>query len=674
MARRARKTKLSLPSRNDTPPKRDRSTDKGAPSKEDLEFISHVQEEFKKSMDHEKENRDAYEEDIDFGMAGNQWPEAVRMQREEEYRPCLTINRVQQFIRQVVNDARQNTPGMHAAPVDSAADVETAKVIEGIIRHIEYDSSADAAYDTAAETSVAGGFGYMRVALEYAGADSFDMDIKVKRVPNPLAILGDRNSVEADSNDWDYAFVTEVYDETQYTREFGDKAQVSWDSDAWSSNSWRDNDNVTVAEYWERTYEDMKIVQFLDKIHNKSRVLRESDIENRPEIQVAIAKGLFEHQRDRMAKAPVVRQYILSGVEILSQTPWPGTWIPIVPVYGSEYWKEGKRVLRSLINPSKDAQRNYNYWRSASAELVALAPKAPFIGKKGTFASDNRWESVNSQSHPYLEYDSEVPIRQPLDSGPAAGAIQEALNANDDIKATIGMYDASIGARSNEVSGKAILARQREGDVATFHFQDNLNRSIRHLGRIMVELIPQVYSGPRQVRILGEDQKERNVPVNQRFEKTDEEGNVQIVEHDLTLGKYDIRMESGPSYTTRRQEAAEQMTEMARHVPDFVMLAGDILAKNLDWPGASEIAERLEQKYKEAKGQLPPEVENMIKQGKETIAKLQKENEMLKAEHNLKREANMIDKHEAETKRMKVENDFLIDQLPAIPTPGENNG
>src|SRR5205807_7540548 len=246
--------------------------------------------------------------------------------------------------------------------------------------------------------------------------------------------------------------------------------------------------------------------------------------------------------RGRAARSWRVTQTILTGAEVLEENVWPGKFIPIVPVYGDEVAIEGKRHLRSLVRDAKDPQRMFNYWRTASTELVALAPKAPFIGPKGSFTTDAaKWATANVENHAFMEYDDRgtAPQRQPF-AGVPAGALQEALNASDDIKAIIGLYNASLGDSGNEVSGRAILARQREGDVSTFHFIDNLSRAIEHGGRILIDLIPLVYTGNRIVRVLGPDDVAANVPLNVC---------------DLGRGKYDLTVETGPSCTTRRVAA-----------------------------------------------------------------------------------------------------------------------
>jgi hypothetical protein len=277
--------------------------------------------------------------------------------------------------------------------------------------------------------------------------------------------------------------------------------------------------------------------------------------------------------------------------------------------------------------------------------------------------------------------------------GVAAGALQEALNASDDMKSIIGMYDASLGARSNEVSGRAIIARQREGDVSTFHFIDNLGRAIRHTGRILIDLVPKVYDKPRIVRVLGEDGSERTVPVNQQMPQMNAQTGQPMVDpngapilaiHDLAAGKYDLTVETGPSFMTRRQEAAEQMVEFVRAFPPAASVMGDLLAKNLDWPGAAEIAERLKALLPPALQQqqqgLPPQVaqqieqgKQMIQQGQQLIQQLQAENAQLKQQQASKAQEMAIKQFEAETDRMKVVAEINKEQAGrTLPSQAEN--
>lgn len=602
---------------------------------------------FERCDEAEGDNRQAYKDDTLFVRAREQWPEAIRKQREQENRPCLTIDKLGPVIRQVVNDARQNKPSIKVHPVDSQGDPETAEIINGLIRNIEYTSSADVAYDTAVECAAGGGFGYIRVGIDYAYDDSFDMDITIDRVPNPLSIYGDPNSTAADSSDWNVAFVVDRVPKDEFKAKYPKATITDWDSDAWEdAGEWLNSDGVLVAEYWTREEYEKVIVKATN-----GNIYDEKDLTEDEDVAAGVANGLIVLAVDklgqpirRVTKCYRVMQYIMTGVEVLSEREWPGKYIPIIPVYGDEFWIDGKRYLRSLINGAKDAQQMLNFWRTNGTELVALAPRMPYIGPKGAFDHDQeRWQTANTKSHAYIEYEgAQAPQRQPLDSGVAAGSMQEALNASDDIKSITGIYDASLGARSNETSGRAIMARQREGDVSTFHFIDNLSRAIRHTGRVIIDLIPSVYNAARIVRVIGEDGSQEAQPVNQEALKIDKQtgqpvkdefGNAVMAIHDLTVGKYDLTVSTGPSYTTQRQETADQMMQLIQAYPAAAPLVGDILVKSLDWQGADEIAERIRRMIPaQAMGEqaLPPEVMKLIEEGKAKLAELTAENEQLK--------------------------------------------
>lgn len=676
--------------------------------------LEEARKEFQRCQDGEKDNRLTALEDIKFARLGEQWPEDVIKQRMIEKRPMLTINKLPAFIRQVVNDSRQNKPSITVHPVDSRADPKTAEVLSGIIRNIESVSNADVAYDTACEQAVTGGFGYWRITLGYAYDDAFDLDVLIERITNQFSVYGDPNSTAADSSDWDVAFITDRIPKATFERKYKGKANVSWDDSAWSEcGEWLNDDGVLVAEWWRRYEEDKEIVQLDDGM-----IFSIEDIETNEDLQLAIEMGERTIVKRRTIKSKRVTQTIISGVDILEEEKdFLGCYIPIVPVYGEEIIVEGKRYFRGLVNAAKDAQRMFNYWRSTATELVALAPRVPWVGHESAFAADDRWATANTDSHSYLTVTDgqQLPQRQPMDTGSAGGALQEALNASDDMKAIIGMYDASLGARSNETSGKAIMARQREGDVATFHFLDNVTRAIRHTGKILIGLIPKVYTGERIMRVLGEDGTAKNIPVNKEFE-ADEEGNPipeeQMAQqqmgggmpmagpgmeqedegaaheameaaqrtmalHDLSLGKYDVTVKSGPSFTSKREEAAYQMTEFVRSFPQAAPVIGDLLAKNLDWPGADEIAKRLEKLSGQGEQpQIPPELQQQIEQGQQLIEQQQAEIERMKADQAAEQGKMQIDamkvqidaqkltieeqkaktaQFEAETERMKTE-------------------
>jgi hypothetical protein len=618
-------------------------------SSEDADILAAAKDEFARIEDVERENRTTALESILFARKGEQWPEHIRKLREAERRPILTINKLPAFIRQVVNDSRMNKPSIKIRPVDGKADPETADVISGLIRNIEYVSNADVAYDTAVESAVSGGIGYWRVTMDYSYEDSFEMDLGIQRIGNPFSVYGDPNSRAADSSDWDVAFVVDRLSKRQYERKYGSAdSKIDWDSDAWRNlaEPWMDSDGVQVAEYWTREEVKRRILRFTDTRSGEMFVTDEDGVQDE-DVAPLIELGVLQFMDEREGIKHKVTQRIMSGAELLKTTEWPGCYIPIVPVYGEEIDVEGKRYFRSLIWHAMDPQREYNFWRTAAAELVALAPRVPFIGPKGAFDDDPNWQVANTHSLAYLEYKGNVPPqRQPLDIGPAVGNMQMALAASDDIKAVTGIHDASLGQRSNETSGKAIMARQREGDVSTFHFIDNMSRAIRHTGRILVDLIPKVYTTERIVRVIGEDGKEETKQVNAPYPVRDPRSGEPVTQvvgrdqrtglpleeavtamHDLRVGKYDVAVDTGPSFTTRREEASIAMTEIVRaHPPAAPILAPEII-KNMDFPNAQEISEKFE---KMAEGQVPPQVQKMIEQGKQELLKLQQENAQLK--------------------------------------------
>ncbi|THD80625.1 MAG: hypothetical protein E7812_07805 [Phenylobacterium sp.] len=565
----------------------------------DDEILQEAREAFELAADAEAENRREALDDLRFARLGEQWPERVRRERELDGRPCLTINRLPAFIRQVVNDARQNKPAMIVHPVDSQSDPATAEIMSGLIRHIEQSSDAEVAYDTALDFAVTGGFGYFRINTRYASDDSFDQDLVIERVANPFSIYGDPNGTAADSSDWNVAFVVDTLPKAAFEARWKGAEPVDWSADAYASLRlpWIEGDQVMVCEYWRREACQRQIVALSD-----GQVVEVAVYEAQKAMFDAL--GVSVVGRPRPVASHRVTQKIVTGAEVLERIEWAGKFIPIVPVYGEELHVDGRRRLRSLVRDAKDPQRMFNYWRTTTTELVALAPKTPFIGRKGAFETDSaKWATANTQTHAYIEYDGpEPPQRQPF-AGPPAGAMQEALSASDDMKAIMGLHDASLGAPSNETSGRAIMMRQREGDISTFHYIDNLSRALRHGGRILLDLIPRVYGTARVIRVIGGDGAAQAVAVNQppaagqgggqpAAPAAGELGKVEKI-YDLTVGKYDLTVEAGPSFTTRREEAANQMIELIRAYPQAAPLIGDLLAKNLDWPGADEIAQRL---------------------------------------------------------------------------------
>lgn len=547
-------------------------------------LLREARERFDNAQEHEKDNRDAATEDFCFA-AGDQWPEEVKRTRERDGRPCLTINRLPQFIRQVTGEARQNKPAIRTIPKDGAADPETAKIYDGIIRQIEAASRASHAYITALEHACTGGFGHWRVVTEYADSDAFEQDIRIRRIHNPFSVYWDSNATEYDRSDAMWCFVTEWISKEQFERQYPKETPKDWELTYGRENcqSWlRDKDDfVRIAEYWKKEPVQKRIGMTAD-----GQVIDLTDRELPPGVQIV---------RQRMVDTHRVIRYVLAGHTVLEEAKeWPGKYIPIVPCYGPEEFYDGEIRYLSVIRYAKDPMRQYNYWQSSITEKIALAPKSPYIGTQKMFEGlEDTWARANDENYAYLPYnaDPEAPGGAPQRNSPAPinqAELAQSAQAIDDLKATTGIYDASLGAQGNETSGRAIMARQQEGDTATFAWIDNLSRSIEHTGRILIDLIPRIYDTERMVRILGEDGSSEFVPINAYAR--DEDGNPVLV-HDLAVGKYDVEVSVGPSFTTRRQEAAASITEFVRAYPASAPVLIPMIAKHMDWPESDKVAE-----------------------------------------------------------------------------------
>ncbi|MBP9693182.1 MAG: hypothetical protein KBE16_00530 [Alphaproteobacteria bacterium] len=572
-------------------------------------------------------------EDLKF-RAGDQWPEEIKSERNQDGRPCLTINRIPQFIRQITNDQRQNRPAIRVSPVDDKADIDTAKILQGIIRHIEYNSSADTAYDTAFEGAVTQGFGYFRILTDYVDAKSFDQEILIKKISNSFSVYPDPFSKESDGSDMNWCLIVDNISKDDYEAQYGEselsKTQ-DWQGIGDSSEGWISEESCRVAEYFYIEYKEETIV-----LLSNGEVIEKS--------KVKILPDGITIKDERKTSVPVVKWLKINGIEILEETEWAGQWIPIIPVYGDELNVDGKKILEGVIRHAKDSQRMYNFWASSETEAIALAPKAPYLVAEGQIKGfEGQWALANRKTQAYLPYN-------PISSGgtvigapqrnayePPVQAISNArMLASEDLKATTGIYDAALGNRSNENSGIAIQRRNAQTQTSNFHFVDNLSRSLKHAGRILIDLIPKIYDAPRAARILGEDGEQEVVRINEEFQKDG-----QLITYDLGRGKYDVAVDVGPSFATKRQEAVSSMLEMSKANPQVMAVAGDLLVKNMDWQGAQEIAERLKKTIDpniigddKNKQQVPPEMQAQMQQMNSMIdqltQKLNEANEQIK--------------------------------------------
>jgi len=583
----------------------------GKPLKSDSDVLSTARDRLSMAISAYSESREDELDDLRFyaGSPDNQWqwPADVLATRGAvqgqtiNARPCLTINKLPQHVHQITNDQRQNRPGIKVIPVDDNADVEVAEIFNGMIRHIEYISDADVAYDTACENQVAYGEGYIRILTEYCDDDTFDQDIKIARVRNSFSVYMDPLIQDPCGSDAKWCFITEDLSKDEYARLFPNASPISTLETLGigdqNLSQWLNTDTIRIAEYFYCDYERKTLNLYPGNV---------TAFEGTPEDkQLKAVYGTPKKSREADIKK--IKWCKINGYEILEEQEWAGSCIPVVRVIGNEYEVEGRIYISGLVRNAKDAQRMYNYWTSQEAEMLALAPKAPFIGYGGQFEGyESQWKTANTNNWPYLEVNPDVTDGQgailplPQRAQPpmaSSGLMQAKLGASEDIKSATGQYNASLGQQSNERSGRAILARQREGDVGTYHYQDNLARAVRYVGRQCVELIPKIYDTQRIARIIGIDGETKMVKIDPTQQEPvrkiqNQEGIVIDKIYNPSVGKYDVVVATGPGYATKRQEALEAMAQLLQGNPQLWSVAGDLFVKNMDWPGAQEMSKR----------------------------------------------------------------------------------
>jgi len=580
--------------------------------------------------DSDSNNRAEALDDVRFA-AGDQWPVDVQNSRVLEARPCLTINKVDAYIRQICNQQRQQRPRIKVHGMNNESDEKVAEILTGICRHIENQSDADAAYDHAFEYCVKMGWGYWRITTDYVREDSFDQEIYIRPVENPFTVYFDPNSVLPDGSDAERVLITTVVSKEVFKTMYPD-AEVD---QGFSSRGTGDTESEWV------TKEDIRIAEYFYTERIKDMLLELSDGTTGYSSEVPSKEVLAQAGITVIAKRDVWRKKIkyckLTAMQILEEGEWAGKYIPIVPVYGQEVRVDDKHKKFGLVRMAKDPQRMYNYWSTALTETVALAPKAKWLLAEGQDEGhENEWAMANIKAMPVLRYkqtDTEgrpAPAPTRLQPEPPPAGVMSALQGmNQDLQAVVGIFDPSQLPQGIQ-SGKSINGQQMQADMTNFHYYDNLTRSIRHTGRIILDLVPKIYDRERVMRIIGDDGKPEIVTLNQPG--SDENGVAKVL-NDVTVGEYDVVMDTGPGYNSKRQEAVEAMTNLFAADPQLVQVAGDLYVRNMDFPGSDIIADRLAINNPLAqideKSDIPPQAQMMIAQSKAQIQKLQEQIQMM---------------------------------------------
>ena len=597
--------------------------------------------------DADSTNRAEALNDIKFA-AGDQWPVEIQNSRNLESRPCLTINKIDAYIRQVTNQQRMQRPRIKVHPVNNLADYKIAQVIEGITRHIEVNSNADTAYDTAFDYAVRMGWGYWRINTKYVSETSFDQEIFIDTIDNPFTVYFDPNSILPDGSDAERCLITTVMDKKifrEYYPDADDGANFQQRSTGDDTSAWVTKEDIRVAEFFYIERERAKLYLLSD---GTSGFADSDNFFARVE-----AAGLtVVDERDSFRKA--VKWIKCTAMEVLEEKTMAGKYIPVVPCYGAQVIVDDKRKKYGLVRFAKDPQRMYNFWRTSMTESVALAPKAKWLLAEGQDEGhENEWAMANIKSTPVLRYKQKDIEGQPapaptrLQPEPPPTGIMEAAGAiSADLQMVLGVLDPNQ-LPSGNISGKALQGQQNQVDLSNFHFYDNMTRSIRHTGKIILDLIPKIYDTQRVMRIIGSDGQPDMTTINEQNE-------IGEVLNDVTVGEYDVVMDTGPGFQTKRQQAVESMMPLLTGNAELFNIAGDLVFRNMDFPGADVIADRLAAMNPMAqideKSDIPPEIQMRLAQSQQAIEQLQQQLQAAGLEINNRMQVAQI-KEEGATKR-----------------------
>jgi len=572
-------------------------------------------------------------EDLMF-VDGQQWPEDILRQRNDERRPSETVNKIPPTINQVVNDMRQNKPQIKIRPVDSVTDPDTAMVIDGHIRTIMSGPDAKSAIDTASFYQVASGFGYIRVLTRYVDKTSFDQELYIDRVENPFSVyvpIGLINQI--DFSDMPYCFVRTRVSKDDFAEMYPDSDMTSYDVAGVGEDYWIDGSFIYVCEYFEKVCE-------YETLYKMSNGLITKDKE---QVDRLVEEGVEIDNKREIETNKIIWRKITRN-EILEEEEFPGEYIPIVPVLGQEINVNGEKKWHSLTRNMKAAQRMYNYMFNAFVEVIALAPRAPFIVAQAQMEGfEDIWKTANSKNHAYLPYKpiTEAAVLLPppqRNAPPEAGnsVYQGIMLAVEQMKECSGVFDASLGAKGNETSGKAIVARQRQGDTSNFHFSDNQSQSLKHVARILVGIIPELYDTVRSIRVLGEDMTDKIVEINNMHPDPD---NPKAL-YDMSVGKYDIVIDIGPSYETRRIESAEQLMHIMQANPQAALPVMDLIYRNLDFTYSQEAADRMKAMIQQQMPGVIPSDEQDTQDPKQQIQAMVQDMQKLMQMHQMTAQEN----------------------------------
>lgn len=614
-----------------------------------------------------------------------QWPERVFNQRDGDDRPCLTINKTRVHNRMVINESLQNKASVRIRPVGGEASFEAAKVMQSLVDRIEYISKASIHYKKAVTHQIEGGIGYATLETGYVDDKSFDQDIYIRGVKDPTCVFLDPDISEPDGSDADYGFVFERMLRKKFNKKYPKFKDKVGSSTLGMDENWITDDHVLLCMFYERTHRKDELITFVQP-DGETYAGHKSEIEPQfyKEIEAQIRSGEIDGNI-REVTAQDVKWYLIGGDQIINKGDWIGKYIPIARLVGEETIVDGKLDLKGLTRYLIDQQRMLNYNASAQIEFGALQSKTPYTGAAAAFEGQEQWKDANRKNYAFLQFnhldDDGAPLPpqalpQRVQPPTAAPVYAEGMrDAQEQMMMASGQYQAQMGENENAKSGKAISERQRQGDTATYDFTDNQYDFYRHLGVMILDLIPKVYDTKRIHQIMADDGTPTTINIDPNADETlkeikkDDEG-IEII-FNPTKGEYSVLSDPGPNYATQRQEAWEAGVQILQQNMELTGVIGDLLFRNGDFAGADEIAERLMKEIKATKPYLfddnaEPQI-LALQQQNQRLVKLNGELMTKLADEKLKvrgrDEKRDIESFRADTERMKVEIEAIVEGI-----------
>lgn len=582
--------------------------------------------------DLESSDRNRAKTEILFREGEGHWDSNYVTSASQEA-PELVINLTDALCMRVENNLREQELSGKAHPVGDGGDVDVAEIINGIGRHVEVRSEAEVAYDQADKSAITHGWGYFRLIAEWEHPRSMRKDLRILPIRNVFTVYMDPSAIMPAGQDQNWCLISVKMKRTEYKRRFPSASNASWsDIDRNSGvGEWEDKEDIRLAEYFRIREKAEKLYGIRNIASGEERTFYAS------EMPPTLAQGWqIEGERDSMRRA--VEWFRLNGLKVVEREQLPGTWIPVFRVEGNAVDVDGKVTRRGMVRSMMDPQRMVDYGEVAKIRRLGLTPQSPWVAAAGQTEKHPEWTDSNRSAFPVLIYDpvtittaqGEIPLPPPQRQPPAGieqGFSEFVQGMRTNLLAVAGMPNDPGADKNQVVSGVALDRRQTLSDQSHLQYAKGRKSAVTQCWRVMLEWIPHYFNDPGRVqRIIGEDSVPELVTLNQQ----DPKDPLQKVMNDLTVGRYDVVMGTGPSFETKRMEGAENLLEMLKIealAEIIAKTAPDLVFRSIDHPYMQQLADRL---LAQTPDGLKKILEQLPERARNVVMALSKENANLK--------------------------------------------